>query len=139
MTDIIASAKSPVERPMRFNVGDGFVSIVDGRTAVVTTTQDDGRRGLLRFGDTSEEEWFSWFQLCQPGKWHIVGGDWYVERYESAGTRPSWTTRVHFETVVAIIDDVRKGGRREIVRFLAPPDAAPENIEKLVTRGATRI
>jgi hypothetical protein len=125
MTDILASVRSPVDRPMRFKTGDGFVSIVDGRTAVVTATQDDGRRGLLRFGDTSDEEWLTWFQLCQPGKWHKVGGDWYVERYESTGTRTLWTARVHFEAVIALIDDVGEAGRREIVRFMAPLDAPP--------------
>jgi len=41
---------------MPFEKGQAYVCIQDGRRAVVADTKDDGRSGLLRFGDTGAEE-----------------------------------------------------------------------------------
>jgi hypothetical protein len=56
---------------MRFEVGQVYECIDDGRQAVVAQTRGDGREGLLRFTDTGGEEWFLWAELHQAGKWHL--------------------------------------------------------------------
>jgi hypothetical protein len=123
---------------MRFEVGDALVSIVDGRTAVVQDAREDGRRGLLRFSDGTEQ-WFSWAELHQAGKWHEVGGDWYVERYKSGSNRPMWSDRVYFEAVTSLAEDVQKDGQGETARFLAPRDATRQQLDRLAELGAVLV
>ena len=59
---------------MRFNLGEVWKSTEAGkgeaRRAVVTATEDDGRKGLLFF-DNGDEQSFLWAELTQAGKWQI--------------------------------------------------------------------
>jgi hypothetical protein len=56
---------------MRFQVGQVYECNIDGQLAVVSQVRSDEREGLLRFTDTSNEEWFLWAELHQAGKWHL--------------------------------------------------------------------
>jgi hypothetical protein len=50
---------------MRFNVGQVYERTADGRRAIVVGMRSEGREGLLRFVDTSAEEWFLWADFRQ--------------------------------------------------------------------------
>jgi hypothetical protein len=56
-------------RAMRFGIGDIYEMVDGRRTAVVIQTHSDGRAGLMRYTDTSVEEWLLWAELHQEGKW----------------------------------------------------------------------
>jgi hypothetical protein len=55
---------------MRFNAYEVWTNKA-GRRAVVLRTDDDGRRGLLLFGDDGGEGWFNWQELTQAGQWML--------------------------------------------------------------------
>ena len=55
---------------MRFNAYEVWTNRA-GRRAVVLRTDDDGRRGLLLFGDDGGEGWFNWAELTQAGQWTL--------------------------------------------------------------------
>ena len=55
---------------MRFNAYEVWTNRA-GRRAVVLRTDDDGRRGLLLFGDDGGEGWFNWAESTQAGQWTL--------------------------------------------------------------------
>jgi hypothetical protein len=121
---------------MRFEVGVAFVSIINGRTAVVAKVRDEGRSGLLRFGDNGSTAW----ELCESGKWHEVDWTgWYVEHYEFAANRPDWTSSVrHFDAVTALIGQT--AARRDHIRVQPPSKATEVQIDWIKAQpSATRI
>lgn len=80
---------------MRFNTGEAYEGQFENgpRKAVVAEIRDEGRAGLLRFLDTSEETWVLWIELHQDGKWRKVGK---VQKTEAE--------------IRALIDDALKAG-----------------------------
>jgi hypothetical protein len=128
----------PHAAEVRFEVGAAFVCILNGRTAVVAEVRDEGRTGLLRFGDNGSAAW----ELCEAGKWHEVDWTgWYVEHYEFAANRPGWSSSVrHFDAVTALIDEVRTAGRRDHVRVQPPSKATEAQIDWIKAQpSASRI
>jgi hypothetical protein len=130
----------PVE--MRFEVGAAFVCILNGRTAVVDEVRDEGRTGLLRFGDNGSTQWFARQELCESGKWHEIDWTgWYVEHYEFAANRPDWTSSVrHFDAVTALIGQIKTAARRDQIRVQPPSKATEAQIDWIKAQpSATRI
>lgn len=56
------------------------------------------------------EEWFLWQQLATEDKWHLSdNGGWYIERYDIAAKRATWTAMVaNFSAVKALVEDIKR-------------------------------
>ena len=128
-------------RNMPFEKGQAYVCIEDGRRAVVADTTDDGRSGLLRFGDTGTEEWFLWEPFYHAAKWQRMDADgWYIERWDKDGRKAKWHAIVtDFSAVKALVADVRAAGKDDIVRVQVPPNASEAEWDALKGLGVERL
>jgi hypothetical protein len=126
---------------MPFEKGQAYVCIEDGRRAVVADTTDDGRSGLLRFGDTGTEEWFLWEPFYHAAKWQRMDADgWYIERWDKDGRKAKWHAIVtDFSAVKALVADVRAAGKDDIVRVQVPPNASEAEWDALKGLGVERL
>jgi len=126
---------------MPFEKGQVYVCIQDGRRAVVADTKDDGRSGLLRFGDTGAEEWFLWEPFYHAAKWQRMDADgWYIERWDKDGRKAKWHAIVaDFSAVKALVADVRAAGKNDIVRVQVPPSASEAEWDALQALGVERL
>jgi hypothetical protein len=126
---------------MPFEKGQAYVCIQDGRRAVVADTKDDGRSGLLRFGDTGAEEWFLWEPFYHAAKWQRMDADgWYIERCDKDGRKAKWHAIVaDFSAVKALVADVRAAAKNDIVRVQVPPSASEAEWDALQALGVERL
>jgi len=60
---------------MRFELGQVYECVDNGKQAIVVQVRSEGREGLLRFADSSAEEWFISADFHQTGKWRLLGED----------------------------------------------------------------
>jgi hypothetical protein len=64
---------------------------------------------------------------------------WYLERYEKAATKASWSGDfTDFAQVLEFATAVLGSGKEEGVRFIAPDGAPPAQIKQLLALGASQ-
>jgi hypothetical protein len=62
---------------------------------------------------------------------------WYLERYEKAATRASWSGEFpNFAQALEFATSVLGSGKEESIRFIAPDGAPPAQIKQLLALGA---